>query len=83
MQNARKMQDGCSQKCELKCRNPNKIKGLENVLVTEPTVFQDRLVMTTSIILRAIIKLLFWKIIKTVGFQDSCPSENIVEMRAK
>ena len=52
VQNARKMQDGCSQKCELKCRNPNKIKGLENISVTEPTVFQD-----------------------------SCPSENIVEIR--
>ena len=49
---ARKLRDAHLAKCKKKCEKPNKIKGFGEFAVIRTIVFQDRLVMTTSISLR-------------------------------
>ena len=49
---ARKLRDDRLAKCIGRCEKPNEIKGFREVGVTNPSGFQDRLVMTASITLR-------------------------------
>ena len=49
---ARKLRDDRLAKCIGRCEKPNEIKGFREVGVTNPSGFQDRLVVTASIFLR-------------------------------
>ena len=48
---ARKLRDDRLAKCIGRCEKPNEIKGFREVGVTNPSGFQDRLVMAASITL--------------------------------
>ena len=55
---ARKLRDDRLAKCIGRCEKPNEIKGFREVGVTNPSGFQDHLVMTASITLHVYFNLL-------------------------